>query len=279
MLATAIIVFREVLEAALVISIVLAAAKGVAGRGRWVSLGVLLGIAGACVVATFAGTIAGAVEGRGQEFLNAGILLAAAAMLGWHNIWMSQHGKELARDMKAVGHDVASGIKPLSVLMIVVMVAVLREGSETVLFGYGIYASGAGAATMLGGAALGVSGGLLAGVLLYKGLLRIPTRYLFTVTGWMILLLAAGMAADAAGFLAQAGVLPALGNSIWDTSWLLTEHSLVGRILHILIGYTQRPSGIQLLFYIAALALIGGMMLWINRRKTPSNADTRRATA
>lgn len=279
MLATAIIVFREVLEAALVISIVLAAAKGVAGRGRWVSLGVLLGIAGACVVAAFAGAIAGAVEGRGQEFLNAGILLAAVAMLGWHNIWMSQHGKELAREMTAAGRDVASGVKPLSVLMIVVMVAVLREGSETVLFGYGIYASGAGAATMLAGGALGVAGGLFAGVLLYKGLLRIPTRYLFTVTGWMILLLAAGMAADAAGFLTQAGVLPTLGNSIWNTSWLLTEHSLIGRVLHILVGYTQRPSGIQLLFYIATLALIGGPMWWVNRRKTLSGSDGRQATA
>lgn len=279
MLATAIIVFREVLEAALVISIVLAAAKGVAGRGRWVSLGVLLGIAGACVVATFAGAIAGAVEGRGQEFLNAGILLAAVAMLGWHNIWMSQHGKELAREMTAAGRDVASGVKPLSVLMIVVMVAVLREGSETVLFGYGIYASGAGVTTMLAGGALGVAGGLLAGALLYNGLLRIPTRHLFTVTGWMILLLAAGMAADAAGFLAQAGVLPTFGNSIWDTSWLLTEHSLIGRVLHILVGYTQRPSGIQLLFYVAALAAIGGPMWWVNRRKTRPAAGERRATA
>lgn len=277
MLATAIIVFREVLEAALVVSIVLAAAKGVAGRGRWVSLGVLLGIVGACVVATFAGAIASAVEGRGQEFLNAGILLAAVAMLGWHNIWMSQHGRELAREMTAAGRDVASGVKPLSVLMIVVMVAVLREGSETVLFGYGIYASGADAGAMLAGAALGVVGGLFAGALLYKGLLRIPTRYLFTVTGWMILLLAAGMAADAAGFLTQAGVLPTLGNSIWNTSWLLTEHSLIGRVLHILIGYTQRPSGMQLLFYVAALALIGGPMLWVNRRKSVPGSAARQA--
>lgn len=278
MFPTAIIVFREVLEAALVVSIVLAAAKGVAGRGRWVSLGVLLGVVGACIVASFAGAIASAVAGRGQEFLNAGILLLAVAMLGWHNVWMSQHGRQLAQEMSAVGRDVASGKKPLSVLMIVVMVAVLREGSETVLFTYGIYASGAGASSMLAGGALGVLLGVLAGALVYRGLLFIPMRHLFAVTSWMILLLAAGMAADAAGFLTQAGVLPAITSSVWNTSWLLSEHSLLGRVLHILIGYTQRPSGMQLLFYVATLVLIGGAM-WAVNRTHPNAAHKRQATA
>ncbi len=273
MLATAIIVFREVLEAALVVSIVLAAAKGVAGRGRWVGYGIALGIAGACVVAAFAGTIAGAIAGRGQELLNAGVLLVAVAMLGWHNVWMSRHGKDLAHEMKAVGHDVAMGDKPLSVLMVVVMMAVLREGSETVLFGYGIYAGGAGRGSMLAGGAGGLALGVAAGILLYKGLLRIPTRHLFAVTGWMVLLLAAGMAADAAALLTQAGILPAIHDGVWNTSWLLTEQSMPGRLAHILVGYTQRPSALQLLFYATTLGVIGGLMYGVNR------AELRRAAA
>lgn len=274
MLATTVIVFREVLEAALVVSIVLAAARGAPGRGRWVSLGIALGIGGACVVAAFAGIIASAVEGRGQELLNAGILLTAVAMLGWHNIWMSQHGRHLASHMKSVGQDVASGKQPLSILMIVVMVAVLREGSELVLFSYGIYASGAHASSMLAGGAVGVLLGILAGALLYKGLLRIPTRYLFSVTGWMILLLAAGMAADAAGFLIQADILPALGNSVWDSSWLLTENSILGRLLHILIGYTQRPSGIQIVFYVVTVIVIATLMRLVNRKPVAAAASS-----
>ncbi len=265
MLATAIIVFREVLEAALVVSIVLAAAKGVAGRGRWVGFGVVLGVAGACLVAAFAGSIAGAVQGRGQELLNAGILLTAVVMLGWHNVWMSRHGRELAREMKAVGHDVAMGERPLSVLMVVVMMAVLREGAEVVLFGYGIYAAGTGRDAMLSGGLAGLGLGVAAGALLYKGLLRIPTRHLFAVTGWMVLLLAAGMAADAAGLLTQAGFLPAIQDGVWNSSWLLTEQSLTGRLLHILVGYTQRPSALQLLFYAVTLAVIGGLMALVNR--------------
>lgn len=266
MSAAAIIVFREVLEAALVVSIVLAATRGVAGRGRWVSLGVVLGLIGACLLAGFAGSIATALAGRGQAFLNAGILLTAVVMLGWHNIWMSRHGKQLAAEVKAVGRDVASGHKPLYMLMTVVLVAVLREGSETVLFMYGIYASGAGAGSMLLGGAIGAAIGVLTGAVLYFGLLSIPMKHLFTVTSWMILLLAAGMAADAAGFLAQAGVLPSLTASVWNTSAILTERSIVGQVLHILIGYNQSPSGIQLVFYLSTIVVIGGLMIWINRR-------------
>jgi len=276
MFATAIIVFREVLEAALIVSIVLAASKGVAGRGRWVSGGVVLGVLGACVVAAFAGAISSAVQGAGQELLNATILLLAVLMLGWHNVWMSKHGRALAGQMSAVGHDVASGRKPLSVLLIVCAVAVVREGSEVVLFTYAIAAGGAGAKLMLAGGGLGLAAGVGAGALLYKGLLRIPTRYLFSVTGWLILLLAAGMAADAAGFLVQAGWLPAIIPAVWNTSAVLTEHSIVGRVLHILIGYTQRPSAIQVMFYVATIAAILSLSRWVNR---PRPQAMRRAAA
>lgn len=274
MFATAIVVFREVLEAALIVSIVLAASKGVAGRGRWVSGGVALGVLGACIVAAFAGAISSAVQGSGQELLNATILLLAVLMLGWHNVWMSKHGKELASQMNAVGHDVASGHKPLSVLLVVCAVAVMREGSEVVLFTYAIAAGGAQSQLMLVGGALGLAAGAAAGVLLYTGLLRIPTRYLFSVTGWLILLLAAGMAADAAGFLVQAGWLPPIIPGVWNTSAVLSEHSIIGRVLHILVGYTQRPSAIQVIFYAGTIAVIMSLTRWVNR---PQPQLTRRA--
>jgi high-affinity iron transporter len=92
MLATAIIVFREVLEAALVVGIVLAASRGVAGRGLWVSSGIAAGVLGAALVAACASAIATAVNGIGEELFNAAILFTAVAMLGWHNIWMNRHG-------------------------------------------------------------------------------------------------------------------------------------------------------------------------------------------
>jgi high-affinity iron transporter len=257
MLGAAIIVFREVLEASLIVGIVLAASTGAPRRGFWISTGLAGGVVGAGLVALFAAEIAEAAAGIGQELLNAAILLFAVGMLGWHNIWMSRHGRELAATARDVGDAVISGARPLYVLAVVVGLAVLREGSETVLFLYGLAAGGGlGAGSLLAGGTLGLAGGVAVGAALYLGLLRIPTRRLFTVTGWMVLLLAAGMASQAAGYLVQADLLPPLGNAVWDTSAVLTEDSVLGKALHTLIGYVSRPEGIQILAYLATLCAI-----------------------
>src|ERR1700742_5135708 len=134
MLATLLIVFREVIEAGLIVGIVMAATKGVPHRGLWVIYGVAAGVIGACLVAAFAGEIASLFQGSGQEFFDASILLLAVCMLTWHNVWMAGHGREMARELKAAGHQVKTGERTLAALSIVVGVAVLREGSEVVLF-------------------------------------------------------------------------------------------------------------------------------------------------
>jgi high-affinity iron transporter len=271
MLATAIIVFREVLEASLVVGIVLAASRGVPRRGGWVGGGVAAGVFGAALVALCADAIAAAVNGIGQELFNAAILFTAVAMLGWHNVWMNRHGRELAAAAVTLGRAVAGGSRPLYALALVVGIAVLREGSEIVLFLYGIaIASGAGGLAMLAGGVLGLSGGVAVGALIYFGLLAIPLRRLFTVTSWLILLLAAGMASQGASFLMQANLLPALGNGVWNTSWLLSENSLPGLLLHVLIGYSAQPAGIQVVFYLATLVVIGGLMRLFGRVPTGS---------
>src|ERR1700761_8748762 len=266
MLATAIIVFREVLEAALVIGIVLAASRGVPRRSVWVGGGIAAGILGASLVAGCAEAIAAAINGIGQELFNAAILFTAVAMLGWHNIWMNRHGRELAATAAGLGKAVVGGSRPLYALGLVVGIAVLREGSEVVLFLYGIaVASGIGALTMLMGGVLGLIGGGAIGSLIYFGLLAIPLKRLFTVTSWLILLLAAGMASQGAAFLMQANLLPAFGNDLWDTSAILGERSMLGTLLHVLIGYSAQPAGIQVIFYVATLVVIGGLMRLLAR--------------
>jgi len=263
MLASALIVFREVLEAALVIGIVMAAAKGVRRRGLWISAGCIAGLIGACLVAVFANSISSALEGMGQEMFNASALFAAVIMLGWHNVWMGRHGRELSRHAGELGRSVSNGGRPLYALAFVCGLAVLREGSEVVLFLYGIAASQTAVGAMFAGGFLGLAGGIAAWGTLYAGLLRIPTRHLFVVTSWMILLLAAGMAAQGAGYLVQADVLPSLGNQVWNTSGFLSERSILGQTLHTLVGYIARPAGIQVVFYLVTIAIIGGLMLLI----------------
>lgn len=279
MLASLIIVFREVLEAGLIVGIVLAATQGVPGRGRWISLGIVGGIVGSCIVAAFAEGISSLFADTGQEMFNATVLLIAVVMLAWHNAWMAQHGRELARDMKAVGRAVQSGEKSLAALAIVIGVAVLREGSEVVLFLTGILASEEGGiATVATGGLGGMALGALVSVLLYAGLLQIPTRHLFATTTWLLTLLAAGMAATAVNFLAQGGILMAGGTVLWDTSGVLRDNSLVGQALHVLVGYTDRPTEAQLIAYVGVVVGILLLTRWAASGAPPSN-NTRVASA
>jgi high-affinity iron transporter len=256
MLATLLLVFREVLEAALIVSIVAAATRGVPRRGAWIGSGIALGVLGAGLVALFANGIADAMEGMGQEWFNAIVLFAAVAMIGWHVIWMSKHGRELAMQMKEVGSAVSSGSRPLTALLVVVAIAVLREGSEVVLFGYGLVASGSSASALMLGGALGIVAGVAVGFAMYFGLLKIPMKHFFNATNGLLVLLAAGLASEAAGKLVQADALPTLVDTLWDSSWLLSDDSLLGKTLHVLVGYTAQPSGIQMAFYAATVVLL-----------------------
>ena len=263
--AVALLVFREVLEAALIISIVCAATRDVPRRGSYVAAGVLVGVAGAVAVAAGADLIAGLAGGAGQDLFNAGVLLAAVLMIGWHVVWMASHGQELAQQMRNVGGAVKSGSRSLSVLLSVVALAVLREGSEIVLFLYGMAAGGTGAAGLAAGIAFGVGGGAAVGVGLYFGLLRIPMLYFFGITNAMLILLAAGLASTAAGFLVQSDWLPSWGNQIWNTSGLLRDDSLPGRTLSVLVGYKAAPAGIQIAFFLVTLAMLVAGVQWQKR--------------
>ena len=263
MLGALIIVFREVIEAGLIIGIVLAVTHGVPGRGVWVAAGVLAGALGAGVIALFAQTIADAFAGSGQELFNASVLGIAVLMLMWHNFWMASHGQELAASMAAVGKEVTAGRRPMAALAMVVGLASLREGSEVVLFLYGIVASGVSAWSLLLGGVLGLAAGAAFTALTYYGLLAIPARHIFAVTTVLITLLAAGMAAQAAQFLDAAGVINVLGQRLWDSSGWLSQDSIVGRLLHTLIGYTDRPSELQLVAYVATLAIMT-LLTWMS---------------
>ncbi len=271
MLAAAIIVFREAIEAGLIVGIVLAATQGVPSRTYYVIGGIASGLLGATLLAAFAGSISNALEGVGQEVFNASILGIAVIMLSWHNIWMAQHGRELAAELRSAGHAVSTGSKTLMALGAVVGIAVLREGAEVVLFLYGVViANGSSGWNLFAGGMLGLVAGAGLSALTYFGLVTIPSRYLFNVTSVLIAFLAAGMASQSAHFLEQAGVLNALSTTLWDTSWILPADSIIGRILHALAGYDDRPSIMQMIVYVTALAAIfAAMRLFTPARPQP----------
>ena len=273
MFSAALIVFRESLEAFLVISIMVAATRGIRQRGNWIAGGVLLGLLGSALVAVGMERISSLADGVGQELFNVGILLVAVGMLAWHNIWMAAHGRELALQMKSTARSVAEGNSARSVILVVIALAVLREGSETVLFLYGV-ATGSenGLRDTLGGGSMGLAGGALVAGLMYWGLLRVPVHRFFAVTGLLVLLLAASMASQAARLLVQADLLPSLGAPLWDTSGVLAQTTALGTILHGLIGYDTQPAGMQVLVYVLVLLAISSGMRWVGRRSAKAAA-------
>jgi high-affinity iron transporter len=272
-LAAAIIVFREIIEAGLIVGIVLAVTRALPGARAWIASGVAAGVVGSCLVAAFTGEVAAAFAGAGQEMFNASILAVAVLMLAWHNVWMVRHGREMAAELRQAGTAVSSGAKPPVALAVVVGVAVLREGAEVVLFLYGIAISDNSSwMLLLAGGLLGLAAGILFSLLTFLGLLNIPARRLFAVTSALITFLAAGMAAQAAAFLEQAGAIDLLGATAWDTSAILSEKSIFGRLLHTLVGYADQPSVLQVLVYLFVLAaffVLSKMMA--PKAKTPAS--------
>jgi high-affinity iron transporter len=268
MIGALIIVFREVIEAGLIIGIVMAATQTVTGSRMWIIGGVLAGVIGSCILAAFTGSIGQLFNGFGQEIFNAVILATAVCMLTWHNIWMAKNGRAMAGELKQAGVAVREGHKTLLALAIIVGTAVLREGAEVVLFLYGVAIGGREtAAGMALGGVLGLAIGAAVSFLTFRGLLKIPTRYFFRVTSWLITFLAAGMAAQSVSYLEKAGVVTMLQNTVWDSSKYLSESGILGRILHTLIGYSDQPTVLQLVVYLAVLAVGFGLTKWISRPK------------
>ncbi len=256
MFSIAVIIFREIFEVAIILSVLAAATRSIKDRGRWISIGLAGGVFGSLIVAWGADAISQMAEGMGQELFNASVLIMAALCVFWTVVWMSRYGRHLTQHFKEIGMKVSSGEKPLYALAVVVLLAVLREGSEMVLYSYGVIASGERVIRVLLGIIIGLLAGTTAGFGLYFGLIKISPKKVFSVTSWLLIFLASSMVSQASGLLNSAGYIPFCGMPLWDTAHIIPEKSIIGMLLHSLVGYTQRPSGIELLSFAVSFALI-----------------------
>ena len=262
MFGTAIIVFRETLEAALFVGIIAAATRGLEGRARWLLSGVIAGGLGAIALAAGAEQVGTWADGIGQDLVNALILSIALAMLVWHCVWVSNRGAEAAAGARALGSSFKAGDRAPWALTGVIALSVLREGAETVLFVSG-YSRGSGSGGLIGGAILGVGLGIALGGVLYLGLSRIPMKRMFTVTNTLIAFLAAAIASQLARAIAQAGIVNVIGEPLWDTTAFLRADSPLGTVLHALLGYDPQPTGLQLAFYLSTLVAVFAGARWV----------------
>ncbi len=257
MFSSMVIVFREMLEMALVVGVLLAATRGVPQSRTWIGAGVLGGLFGALFFGLFMEQMEASFSGDGEFIFNAVILLVAAVMIAWTVFWMSRHGREMTQRMNRVGEAAGAGELPLTALGIVALAAVMREGSEAVFFLFGaaqgIEQEGV---SMLTGGVLGAVAAIGLGVLIYLGLVQIQLKRIFSVVGWLLMLLAAGMASQAAANLVMIDLLPALIDPLWNSSALIASDSMAGELLHVLVGYDDQPSAIQVLVFTVSLAVM-----------------------
>jgi len=256
MISSFIIVFREMLEMALVLGVLLAATRGTEATRRWIALGGATGLLGAFTVALLMEELESAMDGDGEFLFNAIVLALASLMIGWTVIWMQQHGRQMAERMKSVGRSVVEGSLPYTALFLVALAAVMREGSEAFFFLFGFAQSGEETVRLFSGGLAGMTTGVLVGYLVYRGLVYVPLKHLFRVTGWLLMLLAAGMASQAAWNLVVIDMLPPIIETLWNSSAWISQESIAGEILHVLVGYDDSPSGMQLLVFIVALSLM-----------------------
>ncbi|PJA31792.1 MAG: iron permease [Zetaproteobacteria bacterium CG_4_9_14_3_um_filter_53_7] len=268
MISSLIIVFREMLEMVLVLGVLMAATRGLAGSRQWIGLGALGGLMAALFFGLFMEQLEASFEGDGEFVFNAAVLFTASALIAWTVFWMSRHGREASQRMKQMGSSVMQGELPRTALMIVAFSAVMREGAEAAFF---LFGAAQGAALegydMLTGGLLGAAVALLVGAALYLGLVRIPVNKLFAVAGWMLMLLAAGMASQGVWNLVVIGWLPPLIDPLWNSSALLSQSSMFGELLHVLMGYDDQPSALQVMAFAASLALMSSIYYRLQQRK------------
>jgi high-affinity iron transporter len=257
MFGTGLIVFRETLEAALFVGIVAASTAGLLNRTRWLSLGVAVGVLGSLLMASAMGHLSAWADGIGQDIVTAAILSVALLMLAWHCVFVSTRSYVMVQDAKRLGASTVQGKQTLWALAIAVALSVLREGAETVLFVAGLM-SGANESpgTLFFSVVLGLGLGVFAGWLMYTGLGRVKPQRLFGITNTLMLMLAGSLASQLAKTANQANWITQFGEPVWDISSLLPNDSVLGMVLHGVLGFDASPALLQLLFYLATTLLI-----------------------
>lgn len=256
MIQIAIVVFREVLEIALILGILASASKEIKHRSNYILTGLTLGIIASIALAFFTDQISASLEGMGQEFFNGLILIASAFMIGWTTLWMQKHARTLSSELKRLSTSVKEGRKPLYALLVVVLLSVIREGTEIVLFTYSYFVSGTKLSHIIIGLIIGIAGGSLIGLTLYLGIMKAFGKYFFSVTSWMLVFFASGIAIAGVGFWQNAEIIPSLKNPAIDLSNIISQQSFFGKFLNIFFGYIDQPSLMQVIVYFSCLTTL-----------------------
>lgn len=266
MLAALLITLREGLEAALIVGIVIGYLKkiGYLDRQRYAWLGVLVALAGSVGLAFGLQRLGVELEGQVEQIFEGTTMFLAVIVLTWMIFWMRYQARFLKAGLERdVRQATLSGQN--WGLFGLTFVAVFREGVETALFLSAAAFANEGTTTLIG-AVVGLVIAVALGWAMYASAIRLNIRRFFDVTSILLLLFAAGLLAHGVHEFQEAGLLPFMTTTVWDTSHILSEESLIGSLLKSLFGYNADPSLLEVLAYIGYYAVIlSAIRWWIGR--------------
>ena len=283
MLPSFVIALREGIEAALIVSIILAYLKqlGATDRSRLVWWGTGLAVLLSAAVGTAIFAAGAEFEGKAEEIFEGLVTLAAVAVLTWMIFWMRRQSARIKSELQEKV-DAALVVGGLA-LAGLAFFAVLREGIETALFlfaaakGTAVEGTTVDASSQIIGAVLGLTVAIVLGVLLYRGGIRMNLRSFFRVTGLILIVVAAGLVAYSLHELQEAGWLPILEGHAFDLSAGLPDDEGVGAILRGLVGYNADPTWLEVVGWFGYLVIVGA--LFIKGPSRVSRAEPRPSAA
>ena len=242
-LSAVIIILREVLEAALLLSLLVSTTRIMGLSSRGILAGLVLGIGGAVSATLLMDVISELFDGVGQEVFNAAFLSAIVLLLIVYAAGL---------DRRAVADEGRIAMLLLVVSCLVVALALTREGMEIIIFVYGFAAGPDEMLPVLVGGSIGAGIGISLGVLIYYGLINLPDRFAVVVPLLLLALVGSGMASQAVVYLMQGGLVESQ-LPVWDSSAWISETSVSGQLLYALLGYEATPTLTQLGIYAATL--------------------------
>jgi high-affinity iron transporter len=275
------IVWRESVEALLVVGILYAWLKNGDADARrgipYLWVGVATGLLAAVALGAALVGFTEELSGDAQDYFQTGMVLVACVLIVQMVLWMKHHGRSLKRDMEASLQRSKQAANWWGVTLLVAL-AIAREGSETVIFLYGLGFGQSGHIDPMQylAVAIGLALAFLTFYLLQLGGKIFSWRLFFRVTEIMLLFLAAGLFETGVDKLIDKEVLPVVMNQVWNTSWLLDDSSTFGSLVATLTGYRAHPAGMNLIAYAVYWAVV---FLLLRRSKNRMAHKTARSAA
>ena len=272
MLGALLITFREGLEAALIIGILLAYLARTDNRRAFTH--VWLGTGLAVTASLIAGVVIyfsfGKLEGRAEEIFEGFAMVLAAGILTWMIFWMRKQAINMKGELQTQLQSVLSGGSSFG-LVVLAFIAVAREGIETVLFLFAATRIAESQVLFISGGLLGLALAIAMGYSLYRDTSRLNLSAFFNITGILLILFAAGLLAHGIHEFQEAGIIPTVVEHMWDMNQMLPEDSIFGRFLTAIFGYNANPSMIEVITYVSYLVIAFTAYFSRNTKKNVRN--------